>query len=326
MTKFVTILFISLLLFVGPTMTVCAQTTEDTEIATAPINSTLSAMNQVPLRIGTSEARVAQVALMVNRDYPPGQPTFYVADRTLRLPTQFVANDPRRRSNVGLEWTFDTRRSQPKTILNGIPQLWTTAEVVDQTRIAINRWVSLPCYSAYFGELPYPIAPGFENIEWIDDFYLGAEPQRFRPVAEITVGGFLPASFFRQIYGVNGDNILGVTYQFVFYDRATGLPTDIDHDGKMDGSWSEIYFNDLYYWGDATAAGVDPFSVVDLQTIALHESGHAFGLGHFGQIFQNHGGLQIADYNIMNRVYPGPLRTITGTPTATFCGLYGNWH
>ena len=328
MTKSIKLPLIYLALFAGLATTVLAQQPVEPldEITDAPVNPTLAAMNQVPLKIGTAEARVAQVALMVNRNYPPGERTLYVADRTLRLPTQFVANDPRRRSNVGIEWTFDTRRSQAQTILNGIPQLWTSAEAVNQTRLAVNRWISLPCYSADFGELPYPIAPGFENIEWVDDFYLGAEPQPFRPVAEITVGGFLPASFFRQIWGAHGDDILGVTYQFIFYDPATGQPTDIDHNGKLDGFWSEIYFNGLYYWGDATSPGVDPFSVVDLQTIALHESGHAFGLNHFGQTFENHGGFRVAAYNIMSQFYPGPFRSVSGTPTGTFCGLYGSWH
>jgi hypothetical protein len=37
----------------------------DDEIKNAPVNSMLAAMNQVPLRIGASEGRVTQVALIV---------------------------------------------------------------------------------------------------------------------------------------------------------------------------------------------------------------------------------------------------------------------
>jgi len=317
------------LIFAGLTMTVFGQQSAgsvDDEVKDAPVNPTIAAMNRVPLRIGTSEGRVTQAALIVNSSYPPGEPTVYVADRTLRLTTEFVSNDPRRGTYVGLEWTFDARRAQALTLANGTPQILTPAKAVNQTRLAMNTWISQPCYSAYFAEKPYPIAPGFENIEWVDDFYLGAEPQPFRLVAEITVGGFLPASFFRQVFGVNGDNILGVTYLFAFYDPATGEPTDLDHNGKLDGFWTEIYFNDLFYWGDAVAPGVVPFSVVDLQTVALHESGHAFGLGHFGSLFENHGGFHVDAYNIMTDVYLGPLRSVSGTPTATFCALYGRWH
>ena len=196
MRKSITSLLVPLILFAGLTVKVSAQQPPDSvdaEIANAPVDPTLAAMNQVPLRIGTSEARVTQVALVVNKDYPPGQPTLYVADRSLRLPTQFVSNDPRRRTEVGLEWIFDTRHAQAPTLVNGIPQILTPADVVNQTRLAVYSWISLPCYSAYFAELPYPIGPGFENIEWVDDFYLGAEPQSFKPVAEITVGGFMPA-------------------------------------------------------------------------------------------------------------------------------------
>ena len=328
MRKSITSLLVPLMLFAGLTVKVSAQQPPDSvdaEIANAPVDPTLAAMNRVPLKIGASEARVTQVALMLKTDYPPGQPTLYVADRSLRLPTQFVSSDPRRGLYVGLEWTFDTRRAQALSLVNGIPQILTSTDAVNQTRLAVNSWISLPCYSAYFAEKPYPLAPGFENIEWVDDFYFGAEQQPFRPVAEITIGGFLPASFFRQVFGTSGDNVLGVAYQFAFYDRETGRPTDIDRNGQLDGSWSEIYFNALYYWGDATAPGVDPFSVFDLQTIALHEFGHTFGLGHFGRLFENHGGGHVDGYNIMTDVYLGPLRTVSGIPTGTFCGLYGNW-
>src|SRR6185503_6457344 len=126
MTKWTASLLLLMVLFGGLMMTALGQETLNSvegEIADAPIDPTLAAMNQVPLRFGALEARVTQVELMVNRDYPPGQPTLYVADRTLRLPTQFVANDPRRRSEVGLEWTFDTRRGQALTIVNGCPQI-----------------------------------------------------------------------------------------------------------------------------------------------------------------------------------------------------------
>lgn len=93
MRKSITSLLVPLILFAGLTVKVSAQQPPDSvdaEIANAPVDPTLAAMNQVPLRIGTSEARVTQVALVVNKDFPPGQPTLYVADRMLRLPTPFV--------------------------------------------------------------------------------------------------------------------------------------------------------------------------------------------------------------------------------------------
>lgn len=127
MRKSITSLLVPLILFAGLTVKVSAEQPPDSvdaEIANAPVDPTLAAMNRVPLKIGASEARVTQVALMVKTDYPSGQPTLYVADRTLRLPTQFVSSDPRRGPYVGLEWTFDTRRAQALSLVNGIPQIF----------------------------------------------------------------------------------------------------------------------------------------------------------------------------------------------------------
>ena len=294
------------------------------EIANAPVHPSLAAINNLLAASGVTNAKVTQVALMVDRNYPPQHPTLYVADHTLRLDTQFVAYDPRRRSDVGLDWTFDTRRSTPYTLVNGTVGTLPSAEAVLQTRLAVTKWPGLSCYSANFGEVPYPVAPGYENVELIDDFYLGGETQPFRPVAEITVGGFLPASFFRQIFA-DGDNVLGVTYLFAFYDPLTGRPTDVDHNGKLDTFWTEIYFNDLRYWGDATAPGIDPYLVFDLETIASHEAGHAFGLGHFGRLFQNNAGFFVSGYNVMSDFYIGPHRQLNGINTGAFCGIYGPW-
>ena len=293
------------------------------EIANAPVHPGLAAINDYLLASGVANAQVTSVALMVDRNYPANHPILYIADRTLRLNRQFVANDPRRRSDVGLAWTFDTRRSTPRTLINGVPGILASADTVQQTRLGVERWVELPCYSTEFGEVPYPMAPGYENVELIDDLYLGGETQPFHPVAEITVGGFLPASFFRQI-SASGDNILGVTFAFIFVDPITRQPTDIDHNGKLDAARTEIYFNDLHYWGDVTAPGIDPNQVIDLQTVALHEAGHGFGLGHFGRMFENHGVFTVAGYNIMSQYYV-PNRSLFGTPTATFCGIYGSW-
>ena len=269
-------------------------------------------------------AKLNAVFLIVNSNYPPGKPTVYVVDRTRYLAAEFVANDPRRGPVPNLTWIFDERRGAAQTLVNGVPATWTTAQSVAVAQKDIDIWTGQPCYKAFIGKIPYPPAPGYENIEFTDDYFLGGESQPFLgPAAEITFGGFLPYTVFRFIFG--NDNILGVTYQFAFTD-SNGQPTDIDHNGKPDAFWTEIYFNDGYYWGDADAAGFDPNAVLDMTAVGLHESGHAFGLGHLGTEFENHGGFHISAFNIMTQYYLPGIRRIDGVASAAFCGIYGSWH
>jgi hypothetical protein len=305
---------------VRTTQSISTASSSDSEIVgvmpeIASINSRLAALG--------IHARLNAVQLMVNSNYPPGAPTVYVADRTRFRQSQFVEHDPRRRTEVGMQWTFDTRRGAALTLVNGVDAPWTASQSVSVARTAVNTWTGLSCYKAFFGEVPYPVSPNNQNIEFVDDFYFGGETQPFAPVAEVTFGGFLPYTFFRLIGGgIQGDNILGVTYQFSFYD-ANG-PTDIDRNGKLDGFWSEVYFNNRYYWGDTSVTGFDPFSTVDLGTVTLHESGHAFGLEHFGTTFENHGGFKVAAGNIMSQFY-AINHSVTGEAQSAFCGLYSDW-
>ena len=322
-TSLIFVLYLAVIVLgLGPVAV--AQEAGRDELATAPVHPLLAQMNQNPIRVGNSFAVVSHVSLIVNSNYPPGAPTLWVADTNRRLPSQFVEHDPRRGDYVGLGWTFDARHGTAYTFVNGAETFLTPPESAAQARTAFDLWTSLTCYSAITYEVPYPYGPGFENIEFFDDFILGPEPQPFRPVAEVTVAGFYPYTFFRQVYGgPYGDNILAFELTYSFYDWTTGQWTDIDGNGKYDSFWTEIYLNDLHYWGDAVTLG--PNIVVDLETVALHEMGHSFGLDHFGRGFENHGGVIYAAGNVMSSRYVGPYRQISGTPSATFCGIYGSW-
>jgi hypothetical protein len=267
-------------------------------------------------------ARLAAVHLQVTDRYPANAPVFYASDRDLHLGTLWVDGDPRR--TPGLDWNFDERRGDLPTLVDGSVGTLPMAATRDMARFAVEAWTA-DCFDAEFRKVPYPPFPGGENVEWTDDYYLGAEPTPFRPGADIVFGGGLPAATFDAIFGPNGANVLAFTVTFAHWDPRTGRYTDIDGDGNLDAWWSEIFFNERFYWGDLPQ-GSPRDGRHDVATVALHEAGHAFGLGHFGRTFDTRNFFQIADYNIMTSVYIGPLRVIGRTARAGFCSLFADWH
>jgi len=84
--------------------------------------------------------------------------------------------------------------------------------------------------------------------------------------ANIVVGGWLPQAYFTNLDPVNGANILAVTW--------TGK---LSGDGSRKPTWhSDIFFNDGWTWG----VGCTDFSCIDIETVFVHELGHAIGFGH----------------------------------------------
>ena len=80
-----------------------------------------------------------------------------------------------------------------------------------------------------------------------------------------------------------GTFIIGATFTFIWVDVATGDPTDMDRNGKEDVAFREIYYNNHFVWSVDTPAWTD--SEIDVESIALHESGHGLSQAHFGMVF-----------------------------------------
>ena len=146
---------------------------------------------------------------------------------------------------------------------------------------------------------------------------MGGVPGR---LADLTFAGFLPRIFFDIIAPPSGgDNILGVTFTFIWVDDITEEPTDMDGNGKTDVAFKEIYWNDDFNFG------ID-IRYYDIETIAAHEAGHGLSLGHFGKIFRSpNGKLHFAPRALMNALYYDILHELLGTDNASFCSIWSSW-
>ena len=110
------------------------------------------------------------------------------------------------------------------------------------------------------------------------------------------------------------------TIPFIFTE-ADGTPTDLDNDGEADYAFAEIYWNDFWPYG------INSTFPIDVETIALHETGHGLGQAHFGKIFQTtqNGKFHFSPLAVMNAGYTGILQDFRGTDNAGHCSLWGSW-
>ena len=82
------------------------------------------------------------------------------------------------------------------------------------------------------------------------------------------------------------------------------------HDGEFDTAFSETYYNDAFAWG--IDVSTFPF---DVETVALHESGHGLSQDHFGKIFRTeaNGLLHFSPFAVMNASISRQAHELTGT-------------
>jgi MYXO-CTERM domain-containing protein len=136
--------------------------------------------------------------------------------------------------------------------------------------------------------------------------------------ADITIGGFLPETYFTNLDPQGGAGTLALTW---------AVPLTLVGSGKV--VWkSEVFFNDAWNWtNDAEAAAADfdnglADGLIDLETVALHELGHAIGLDHEDSnpsvMASGYGGINRSlaqdDIDAVEALYGGPA---SGKPSAS---------
>lgn len=214
--------------------------------------------------------------------------------RLHQQPYRWVASDLRRNARAdALTYLVDPTWGTAMT--SGVTQPQTEA-AIDR---AMRTWGASACLDPI--DLVKLEHPGGDVT--LFDYFLGRGD-----FGEPFAADIVHAGWFGQEAGLFGPDILGISVTFIFVDPATGEPTDVDGDQYMDTALNEIYYSDGFPWSlDGASGGID------LETVALHEAGHAFGVGHFGS----------PPEAVMNPAYAGVRRDLFPIDTAGLCTVWG---
>lgn len=230
------------------------------------------------------------------------------------LSHDFVYNDPRRAlfngGNAGVTFAVDSGwQSADANLTNQVGWLYDS----------IGVWNNLTCSDLTLSE--NAIAPGTPGVvqRFFQTGVINSDWQ-----ADLTQVGFLSAAQFP--YFAANPNVLGVTFTLTWVDGA-GNATDIDGNGKTDVAFREIYYNDEFEWADNGLEGTQPSGVrlFDFPSVAIHEVGHGFSQAHFGNIGRQDGVLIARPRTVMNAIYGGTLRELTGRDNGGHCSNWAQW-
>ena len=244
------------------------------------------------LRAEWMDLRIEQVELLTAGQERAG-------GRIHRLPFRWVANDPRR-SSGSAPFTYRIDLSDGLGASGLTPEREGAEAAIDR---AMATWSSDSC----FKKTTMVKRPDDGTDADLFDSQFGYGGFGDYRAADVVHAGWLPPDFFEQVTGPGGGEsvvALSVTFIFVSLD---GVPSDINGDGYMDAAHGEIYYNQGFDWRIGATAGQ-----IDVETVALHETGHALGIGH---IDPHHTA-------VMNPVYTGPRTRLQSHDHAALCQVW----
>jgi hypothetical protein len=223
-----------------------------------------------------------------------------------RLGADFVAGDPRRAWSGPVGAGADDITFAIDATGDAVPPFGGLTAAVANSAIlrAMSTWDGVGCST-----LPLVQNPDFGLDIGVVAFQngLGGSPFVF---ADIQHAGWRDINF--------AGGVLGVTFTFVF--TSGGAPTDVDNDGRADVAFREIYYDPSFSWADNGVANVD------VESVALHETGHGLSQAHFGKVsIKNDGSLKASPRAVMNALYAAPFRSLTGSDNGGHCGNWAAW-
>ncbi|HJR54503.1 MAG TPA: hypothetical protein VJ982_12425 [Gemmatimonadota bacterium] len=233
-----------------------------------------------------------------------------------QLAHDFVVNDTRREWDADpnrISWAID--RGEGVTF-NGVPEPTTSGEIED----AMATWAGTECGRSGLNQVE---APGVDLglIAFLNG--LGGSPT---VVADIQHAGWLEIEF--------AGATIAATFTLIWIDDA-GNPTDVDGNGLPDVALREIYYDAICqacapvdFWNWEIDDGLnEPGREIDIESIALHESGHGLSQNHFGIGFTTHDGTILHETSdaVMGAAYAGPRTDLQGTDNGGHCSNWANW-
>jgi hypothetical protein len=243
-------------------------------------------------------------------------------DRVLRQPYRWVPYDPFRLAQ-GNDITYLVDQSEGETASGLTAQQ--TEEAIDS---AMSTWdgarslrrvdiVKRPDPGADPDIYDWLVAPAYDGQGDPAPGEFGELGFSF--YADIVHAGWLPKEYFDAVEPSGGENILAFSVTFIWVDDQ-GFPTDINGDNYLDTALNEVYYNDNF--GDPNGTlpnipwGIDvPLPGIDVETVALHESGHSLGADHFGP----------SPSAVMNPVYAGIRHSPSPSDLAAMAAVWQSW-
>ena len=215
-----------------------------------------------------------------------------------QITADFVPGDTRRHDGSNITYTIDEKEG----VVDGLTQAQTDGAI----DAAMGTWDSQTCSTLPIAKVQSPANVDIGVVEFLNG--LGGS---LDVVADVTHAGWLPT-------GILPNQVIASTFTFVFIS-APNVPTDIDGDGKADVAFREILYNNRFLWRVNNN--------VDIETVALHESGHGLSQAHFGKAFitDRNDFLHFAPRAVMNAAYSGIQHELTGTDNAGHCSIWGSW-